>query len=71
MTYRPLGSIKGPPRCLQPVPKHSKSYTTRRHAATKPASDFDERSEHEFYAVFVILCSHARFFVFLACVAGL
>jgi hypothetical protein len=71
MTFRPLGAIKGHPRCLQLVPKHSKSYTTHRHAATKPASDFGERSEHEFYAVFVILCSHARFLVILACFAAL
>jgi hypothetical protein len=39
---RPLGAIKGTPRCLQPTSRHSKSYTTLRHAVTMPVSDFSE-----------------------------
>jgi hypothetical protein len=39
---RPLGAIKGTPRRLQPVPKHTKNYTTLQHATTTPTSDFSE-----------------------------
>jgi hypothetical protein len=65
---RPLGAIKRTPRHLQSVPKHSKRYTTLRHAATMSTSDFSEIWAWV-CVVSMILCSCDWFFVILACVA--
>jgi hypothetical protein len=59
MAPRPLGAIKGTPRCLHSAPKHHKSSLTLWHSATTPSSDLRDIRALLLSCSYVILYSHS------------